>query len=573
MTLLSYSTINYHAFVSRLSRYIAFKNYSGITTATKASLNTLTDLTNLSQSCKIPVNDTISHSQTNWLTNLYYQNQKTLDKKLIAPNIHLSTLSNGLNVVVDESSTHFASIGILLSSAGSSNEQIDEIGSTYIMEKLAFRGTKKWSQSQLVDKIQSLGCSIECSPSRDGLLYSVSILSEKVPELLELLYEMIFEPVNATDQHISECIEKLEFELVQMKEKPDVLLPELVHMKMFGGQGLGNSLFNLLDPHSSHKPSLSSFQRFRNRCIQPESICIGAIGVPNDRFIQLVEKHFSSIPSNTFKTISNSYHLCSGGPLYVQDQSFLHTIGLEEANPYPNHINFMLAFPVCPSWHIQDIFPSAVGMSLLGGGSSFSSGGPGKGLYSRLYTRLLNQYGFIENAHAMMVNYSNAGIFSVIGSCKTYSIENVLNLIIRELFDIASFAGNDHYKYTRGLSILEKTRFDGQVELNRAKNQIKSNLLMGLEPLSSRLENSVKNVVLMGNVISRDALLEKMDQVNVNDLARIRNRMLGLEHLDQMYFKPLPTIVAVGSDLSCIPSYSTILGMIEEHSMRMIKTR
>jgi len=28
---------------------------------------------------------------------------------------------------------------------------------------------------------------------------------------------------------------------------------------------------------------------------------------------------------------------------------------------------------------------------LMGGGGSFSAGGPGKGMYSRLYTRILNQ--------------------------------------------------------------------------------------------------------------------------------------------------------------------------------------
>jgi hypothetical protein len=33
---------------------------------------------------------------------------------------------------------------------------------------------------------------------------------------------------------------------------------------------------------------------------------------------------------------------------------------------------------------------------LMGGGNSFSSGGPGKGMHSRLYTRVLNQYHWVR---------------------------------------------------------------------------------------------------------------------------------------------------------------------------------
>jgi len=37
---------------------------------------------------------------------------------------------------------------------------------------------------------------------------------------------------------------------------------------------------------------------------------------------------------------------------------------------------------------------------LMGGGNSFSSGGPGKGMHSRLYTRVLNQFHWVRAAWA-----------------------------------------------------------------------------------------------------------------------------------------------------------------------------
>jgi processing peptidase subunit alpha len=53
--------------------------------------------------------------------------------------------------------------------------------------------------------------------------------------------------------------------------------------------------------------------------------------------------------------------------------------------------NITLIF-VAPSHKEEHAFVAACVLSqLLGGGGSFSAGGPGKGLYSRFYTNVLNR--------------------------------------------------------------------------------------------------------------------------------------------------------------------------------------
>lgn len=42
-------------------------------------------------------------------------------------------------------------------------------------------------------------------------------------------------------------------------------------------------------------------------------------------------------------------------------------------------------------WQHSDLVPMCVLQILLGGGNSFSAGGPGKGMYSRLYREILNK--------------------------------------------------------------------------------------------------------------------------------------------------------------------------------------
>jgi len=42
----------------------------------------------------------------------------------------------------------------------------------------------------------------------------------------------------------------------------------------------------------------------------------------------------------------------------------------------------------------EDFVPFCVLQTLMGGGGSFSAGGPGKGMFSKLYTDVLNKFDF-----------------------------------------------------------------------------------------------------------------------------------------------------------------------------------
>lgn len=57
---------------------------------------------------------------------------------------------------------------------------------------------------------------------------------------------------------------------------------------------------------------------------------------------------------------------------------------------------------------------------LMGGGASFSSGGPGKGMHSRLYTRVLNQYHWVHSCTAFSQTFNNTGLLGIQVSWHTY---------------------------------------------------------------------------------------------------------------------------------------------------------
>ena len=59
-----------------------------------------------------------------------------------------------------------------------------------------------------------------------------------------------------------------------------------------------------------------------------------------------------------------------------------------------------LAFPTV-SWDSPDVSAFYVMNTLLGSATSFSSGGPGKGMYCRAITNLMWKFSYVESASAL----------------------------------------------------------------------------------------------------------------------------------------------------------------------------
>ena len=90
---------------------------------------------------------------------------------------------------------------------------------------------------------------------------------------------------------------------------------------------------------------------------------------------------------------------------------------------------------------------------LLGAVQSFSAGGPGKGMYSRLYREVLNRHAGVEAAEA---HIEASGLFGIMGACTPeYATELVY-----------SFAGQ--FAKLSDQDVTEE-------ELSRARNMLKCN--------------------------------------------------------------------------------------------------
>ncbi|PMD22095.1 hypothetical protein NA56DRAFT_112613 [Hyaloscypha hepaticicola] len=480
----------------------------------------------------------------------------------------ISTLPNGVRVATEALPGHFSGVGVFID-AGSRYENEYLRGVSHIMDRLAFKSTTKRTSDEMLESLESLGGNINCASSRESLMYQSATFNSAVPTTVALLAETIRDPL-ITEEEVQQQLETAAYEIGEIWSKPELILPELVHMAAFKDNTLGNPL--LCPKERLTQINKSVIEAYRDTFFRPERMVVAFAGVQHDEAVRLTEQYFGDMPRSEAPSLSqtgsetsvesSSTHsdssissISSQPPSPTQQPSkllsripFFKNISTSAPNnasvesfndlslshaptPFditqPSHYTggFLslpsLPPPINPSLppltHIHlafealpissdDIYALATLQTLLGGGGSFSAGGPGKGMYSRLYTNVLNQHAWVESCVAFNHSYTDSGLFGISSSCSPGHVVNMLDVMCRELQALT---------LDTGFAALQT------VEVNRAKNQLRSSLLMNLESRMVELEDLGRQVQVHGRKVGVREMCKKIDELTVKDLRRV----------------------------------------------------
>lgn len=493
----------------------------------------------------------------------------------------ITTLPNGVRVATEDLPGHFSGIGVYID-AGSRYESDALRGVSHIIDRLAFKSTTKRTADQMLEGIETLGGNIQCASSRESLMYQSATFNSAVPDTIALLAETIREPRN-TEEEVERQLETADYEIGEIWGKPELILPELVHMAAYKDNTLGNPL--LCPKERLDSIDQRTVEAYRKAFFRPERIVVAFAGVEHHAAVKMTEQYFGDMrqPGITTSTTSpeaqqiqppyptsqihaqKDSRLMSKIPFFKNlstsaqqnatvsplDPSQLIPHPLDAPIPYntPSHYtggfltlpplpippnpslprvsHIHLAFESLPISH-PDIYALATLQTLLGGGGSFSAGGPGKGMYSRLYTNVLNQYGWVENCMAFNHAYTDSGLFGISAACGTQYVPRMLDTMSRELSLLSA---------ETGLGRLSEG------EVKRAKNQLRSSLLMNLESRMVELEDLGRQVQVHGRRIPVKEMVANIESVTVADLRRVAKQVFGGQVQNPGHGSGAPTVV------------------------------
>lgn len=94
------------------------------------------------------------------------------------------------------------------------------------------------------------------------------------------------------------------------------------------------------------------------------------------------------------------------------------------------HLRVVMHPTATSAYSMQTPLPQRVVLMTWG---SLCSCDAGKGMHSRLYTRVLNQFPWMVNCTAVSSLYNDTGIFSIFASAESSSADEMVNVLCKEL--------------------------------------------------------------------------------------------------------------------------------------------
>ncbi|KAM3564329.1 hypothetical protein MY1884_000796 [Beauveria asiatica] len=464
----------------------------------------------------------------------------------------ITTLPNGLRVASEALPGSFAGVGVYVE-GGSRFEDASLRGVSHIMDRLAFKSTAARSADDMLERVEALGGNFQCASSRESMMYQAATFNGAVPEAVALLAETVRVP-EVTEQEVADQLETARYEIAEIWSKPELILPELVHTAAYKDNTLGNPL--LCPEERLAEIGRDTVLRYRERFYRPERMVLAFAGVEHNVAVDLAKQYFgdtatasssrrgsessiatsassSSSSSSSSSPSASSSAAASFSTSATRSHATLSSSPASTTTPAypPSHYTggFLTLPPQPPSLHktnfthihlafeglpvaSDDIYALATLQTLLGGGGSFSAGGPGKGMYSRLYTHVLNQHGWVESCVAFNHSYTDSGLFGIAASCLPGHTSAMLDVLCQELRALTLEAG-----FTKL----------GEAEVQRAKNQLRSSLLMNLESRMVELEDLGRSVQVHGKKVPVREMCAKIEALTVQDLRRVARMVVG----------------------------------------------
>ncbi|NXK77792.1 MPPA peptidase, partial [Amazona guildingii] len=442
----------------------------------------------------------------------------------------VTVLENGLRVASQNKFGQFCTVGLLVNS-GSRHEAKYLSGISHFLEKLAF------SVSPVPGLAGDFSVQNPALCCRDTIMYAVSAEARGLDTVVNLLADVALRP-RLSDEEIEMTRAAVRFELedLNMRPDPEPLLTEMIHAAAYRDNTVGLNRFCPVE--NTDKIGRDVLHSYLRNYYTPDRMVLAGVGIEHEQLVECARKHLLGVEpawgSGQARDVDRSVAQYTGGIVKVEKDMSDVSLG---PTPIPELTHIMIGLESC-SFLEEDFIPFAVLNMMMGGGGSFSAGGPGKGMFTRLYLNVLNRHHWMYNATSYHHSYEDTGLLCIHASADPKQVREMVEIITREFILMAGAVG--------------------EVELERAKTQLKSMLMMNLESRPVIFEDVGRQVLATNTRKLPHELCALISQVKSADIKRVVTKMLHKK----------PAVAALG-DLTDLPTYEHIQAALSSRDGRL----
>lgn len=254
------------------------------------------------------------------------------------------------------------------------------------------------------------------------------VINSNLEKVTALMSDCLMNP-KFDEAEIEEQKRLFEIDMEEVTQNPQSMLPEILLQVAYQDQPLGKLM--TISPEEASKLTSDMAHDFHESLYRPERMIISAVGVEHQEFVDLIEKYFVWRKSNVTVTEPTPSKYIGGEYFqeFTKEQQ-------EEVSQYlppgaQTWDNLVLAWEAPPMTDKKRAITTNLLEQLLGSGGSFSVGGPGKGMHSRLYQNVLNGYHMTESVSCFYTNFPESGIFGIHATYTHNHSMKMLNALVK----------------------------------------------------------------------------------------------------------------------------------------------
>jgi predicted Zn-dependent peptidase len=400
--------------------------------------------------------------------------------------IRVTRLPSGLTVVTERMErVETVSLGAYVA-AGTRNELAEENGVSHFLEHMAFKGTERRTAAGIAEEIEAVGGHINAYTAREQTAYYVKVLKEDTALGADIIGDILTHSTFDPEELERERGVILQ-EIGQANDTPDDIIFDHFQETAFPDQPMGR-------PVLGSEEGIRSMPRgvltgYMGRHYAASNVVVAAAGnLRHDAILDLVGAHFADLAAEPPPPAL---------PGIYQGGEFREERDLDQ-------VHIVLGFPSV-AYGEPDYYPALLLSTLLGGGMS-----------SRLFQEVREKRGLVYSVYSFSAPYADGGLFGIYAGTGESEAGELMPVTLDELGKVQD-------------SVTE-------VELARARAQVKASLLMSLESTGSRCEQLARQMQVFGRVIPTAETVGKIEAVTVDDVTRAARRI----------FRAPPTLATLG---------------------------
>jgi len=394
---------------------------------------------------------------------------------LNVPPTDVTVLNNGMRVASEDSGAPTATVGLWIDT-GSRYETAANNGVAHFLEHMAFKGTGKRTQTQLELEVENMGAHLNAYTSREQTVFYAKCLTENVEWAVELLSDIL------TNSTLGEQeIERERGVILREMQEVEMNLQEVVfdhlHAVAYQGTPLGRTILGpAQNIKTISKNDLSHYIATHYK--GPRMVLAGAGGVEHDKLCSLAEKYFAKVGTDCPNEVPLDKHCrYTGSDVRVRDDSMplAHVAFAVEGCGWsnPDNIPLMVANTLIGSWDRS-----------MGGGSNSSSP----------LAAYCHDNGFAHSFQSFNTCYKDTGLWGI------YFVSDKLN--------------QDDMTFNIGHEWMRLCNSVTDFEVDRAKNLLKTNMLLQLDGTTPVCEDIGRQMLCYGRRMPQHELEARIDAVD-----------------------------------------------------------